>query len=87
MPRGPRPGLRCLHIRGAPRLLPLRHDRPVPAYAALRENEPVMFDAEIGYYVVSRYEDIKATFDNWQVFSSENAQARCEPVVPLRRRS
>ncbi|MBB5640577.1 cytochrome P450 [Cryobacterium roopkundense] len=48
---------------------------PFPAYAALRENEPVMFDAEIGYYVVSRYEDIKATFDNWQVFSSENAQA------------
>ncbi|MDJ0339876.1 cytochrome P450 [Cryobacterium sp. PH31-O1] len=48
---------------------------PFPSYAALRENEPVMFDEEIGYFVVSRYDDVKATFDNWQVFSSENAQA------------
>ena len=48
---------------------------PFPSYAALRENEPVMFDEEIGYFVVSRYADVKAVFDNWQVFSSENAQA------------
>lgn len=53
---------------------------PFPAYAALRENEPVMFDERIGYYVVSRYEDVKAVFDDWESFSSENAQA---PVRPL----
>lgn len=48
---------------------------PFPAYAELRRDEPVMFDERIGYYVVSRYDDVKATFDDWQSFSSENAQA------------
>lgn len=53
---------------------------PFPAYAELRANEPVMFDERIGYYVVSRYDDIKAVFDDWESFSSENAQA---PVRPM----
>jgi cytochrome P450 len=48
---------------------------PFPAYERLRENEPVMFDERIGYYVVSQYADVKAVFDDWQTFSSENAQA------------
>jgi cytochrome P450 len=48
---------------------------PFPAYERLRENEPVMFDERIGYWVVSRYADVKAVFDDWQTFSSENAQA------------
>jgi cytochrome P450 len=54
---------------------PFDMSNPFPAYEQLRENEPVMFDERIGYYVVSRYDDIKAVFDNWQTFSSENAQA------------
>ncbi|CAN5250488.1 cytochrome P450 [soil metagenome] len=48
---------------------------PFPAYAELREEAPVMFDERIGYFIVSRYTDIKAVFDDWQTFSSENAQA------------
>ncbi|GGC78169.1 cytochrome P450 [Tersicoccus solisilvae] len=48
---------------------------PFPSYARLREEEPVMFDERVGYWVVSRYDDIKAVFDDWQTFSSENAQA------------
>ena len=28
-----------------------------------------------GLYVVSRYDDIKAVFEDWETFSSENAQA------------
>ncbi len=48
---------------------------PFPAYAELRRDEPVMFDERIGYYVVSRYDDVKATFGDWESFSSENAQA------------
>jgi cytochrome P450 len=55
-------------------------DDPFPAYAALREDEPVMFDERTGYWVVSRYEDVKAVFEDWETFSSENAQA---PVRPL----
>ena len=48
---------------------------PFPSYAELRAEEPVMFDERIGYYVVTRYDDIKSVFENWETFSSENAQA------------
>ena len=48
---------------------------PFPSYAELREHEPVFFDERIGYWVVSRYDDIKSAFSDWETFSSENAQA------------
>jgi cytochrome P450 len=54
---------------------PFAQDDPFPAYAALRAEEPVMFDERIGYWVVSRFDDVKAVFDDWHTFSSENAQA------------
>lgn len=54
---------------------PFRMKDPFPSYAELRREEPVMFDERIGYWVVTRYDDIKAVFDNWETFSSENAQA------------
>lgn len=53
---------------------PFDQKNPFPAYAALRADAPVMFDERIGYWVVSRYDDIKAVFDDWETFSSENAQ-------------
>ena len=53
---------------------------PFPAYAELRREEPVMYDDRIGYFVVSRYDDVKAVFEDWETFSSENAQA---PVRPM----
>ena len=59
---------------------PFKLTDPFGAYEELREEAPVMFDDRIGYYVVSRYADIKATFDNWESFSSANAQA---PVKAL----
>lgn len=59
---------------------PFAMDDPFPAYAALRADEPVMFDERTGYWVVTRYEDVKAVFEDWEMFSSENAQA---PVRPL----
>jgi cytochrome P450 len=59
---------------------PFQMKNPFPAYAQLRAEEPVMFDERIGYYVVSRYDDVKAVFEDWETFSSENAQA------PVRKR-
>lgn len=59
---------------------PFDMNNPFPAYEELRREEPVMFDDRIGYFVVTRYEDVKSTFENWETFSSENAQA---PVRPL----
>lgn len=54
---------------------PFQLKDPFPAYAELRAEQPVMYDERINLYVVSRYEDIKAVFENWETFSSENAQA------------
>lgn len=59
---------------------PFQQADPFPSYSELRREEPVMFDERIGYWVVTRYDDIKAVFDDWETFSSENAQA------PVRRR-
>ncbi len=54
---------------------PFELDDPFPAYAALRAEAPVTFDERIGYWVVTRYDDVKAVFEDWSTFSSENAQA------------
>lgn len=54
---------------------PFDQNDPFPAYARLRAEAPVYFDERIGYWVVTRYDDIKTVFEDWQTFSSENAQA------------
>ncbi|WP_020389625.1 cytochrome P450 [Kribbella catacumbae] len=54
---------------------PFSQADPFPSYAELRAEEPVMYDERIGYWVVTRYDDVKAVFDDWETFSSENAQA------------
>lgn len=59
---------------------PFQQKDPFPAYERLREEQPVMFDERIGCYVVTRYDDVKQVFDDWETFSSENAQK------PVRRR-
>lgn len=51
-----------------------QHD-PFAAYAELREEHPVMYDERIDYWVVTRWADVRAVFENWETFSSENAQA------------
>jgi len=60
---------------------PFSQADPFPAYAVLRREEPVMYDERIDCWVITRYDDIKAVFDDWETFSSENAQA------PVRGRS
>jgi cytochrome P450 len=53
---------------------------PHPTWARFRDDAPIFYHKETGYWIVSRYDDIKAIFDDWEAFSSENAQA---PVTPL----
>ncbi len=65
---------------------PFAMDDPFPSYAALRAEEPVMYDERVGYWVVSRYEDVKAVFEDWETFSSENAQAPVRERGPEARR-
>lgn len=53
---------------------------PFPVYKKAREEEPIFYSEELGYWVVTRYADIKEIFGNWQVFTSENAQTPPKPV-------
>ncbi|WP_296630487.1 cytochrome P450 [Rhodoluna sp.] len=59
---------------------PFDMNNPFPSYEELRKEQPVMFDDRVGYYVVTRYDDVKSVFENWQTFSSENAQAPVRPI-------
>ncbi|MER7498906.1 cytochrome P450 [Nonomuraea pusilla] len=59
---------------------PFDMSAPFASYARLRAEAPVHYDERVGHWVVARYADVKAVFDDWETFSSENAQ---RPVRPL----
>ena len=59
---------------------------PFPFYEWARHQAPVFFSHELNYFVVARYSDIKAVFDDWKTFSSENAQAPLRPICEEGRR-
>jgi cytochrome P450 len=59
---------------------------PFGFYAWARANASVFFSDELQYFVVSRHADIKAVFDDWKTFSSENAQAPLRPMCAEGRR-
>jgi len=68
--------------RGAPAgdYDPFDLNAPHAHWQFFRENAPVFYHAETNYWIVTRYDDIKAIFDDWQTFSSENAQAPMRPM-------
>jgi len=53
---------------------PFDLNTPHARWKVLREDEPIFFHEDTGYWVVTRYDNIKAIFDDWKTFSSENAQ-------------
>src|SRR5258708_6980890 len=53
---------------------------PSPSYERRRAEAPVFYEETIGYWIVSRHADIKAVFEDWRNFSSENAQAPMRPL-------
>jgi cytochrome P450 len=55
---------------------------PFDFYARVRAEEPVFFSEELGFWVVSRYEDVHAIFKDPATFSSENTQAPYKPRPP-----
>lgn len=59
---------------------PFSLDAPHATWQALREEAPVFQHPQTGYFVVTRHADIKAVFDDWRTFSSENAQAPMRPM-------
>ena len=55
---------------------------PFPFYEYARAEAPVFYSEKLGYWVVARHAEIKAVFENWQTYSSENAQAPLRPMGP-----
>jgi cytochrome P450 len=53
---------------------------PFPFYRRARKEAPIFYSQKLGSFVFARYDDIKAVFDDWKTFSSENAQS---PFWPL----
>lgn len=54
--------------------------RPYPFWLRARTEEPVFYSPEIDYWVVTRYEDVKAIFADPKTFSASNVQ---NPIAPL----
>ena len=65
---------------------PFDLNTPQARWAEFRAQEPIFFHEPTGYWVVSRYDDIKAIFDDWKTFSSENAQKPMRPMCEEGRR-
>ena len=53
---------------------------PHAKWKQMREDQPVFHDPESGYWIVTQHADIKAVFDDWNIFSSDNAQAPMRPM-------
>lgn len=70
-------GLRAQAVSDA--FSPFDLSDPFPFYRLAREEAPIFFSEELGYWVVTRYDDIKAVFNDWATFSSENAQSPYKP--------
>ena len=62
-----------LSLRGdESRLDPLVRNNPFAFYAALRQQQPVYYDAKLDVYLVTRYEDIEAVLRDPVTFSLEH---------------
>jgi cytochrome P450 len=48
------------------------HEDPYPLYARLRAEAPVYRNRELGFWALSRHEDVLLGFKDWQTFSSRN---------------
>lgn len=55
---------------------------PYAFWQRARVAEPVFFSAELGYWVVTRYEDIKSIFSDPRRYSASNAQTPIAPLAP-----
>ena len=55
---------------------------PYPFYAYAREQAPVFYSDELGYWVVARHADVRAVLEDWRTYSSENTQAPLNPLGP-----
>ncbi len=69
----------CPHGRMSARFDPFDISDPFALYAEARAEEPIFFSEALGYWVVTRYDDIKAIFRDHETFSSEVTQTPYKP--------
>jgi cytochrome P450 len=72
----------CPHAALARDFTPFDLTDPFGFYARARAETPIFHSPEIDYWVVTRYEDIRAIFRDPATFSSENTQAPFHPRPP-----
>ncbi|PHP67921.1 cytochrome P450 [Zhengella mangrovi] len=65
---------------------PFDLNAPHAVWELFRKQQPIFYHEKSGYWVVSRYNDIKAIFDDWKTFSSENAQKPMRPMCEAGRK-
>ena len=46
------------------------HENPYPTYARLREEAPCYHNEEMGFWVLSRFDDVLEGYRNWEDFTS-----------------
>ena len=73
-------------VRGPDAYDPFDLNKPHAQWKEFREEQPIFYHDSSGYWVVTRYDDVKAIFDDWQTFSSENAQKPMRPMCDAGRK-
>lgn len=51
------------------------HENPFPLYARLRDEQPVYFNEEMGFYALTRFADVFEAFRDWGTYSSARGVA------------
>lgn len=59
---------------------PLDLTNPFPILEEARDEEAVFYSADINYWVITRYEDIKAVFRDYETYTAENT---ITPIAPF----
>ncbi len=70
------------HSKLGAKFKPFDLQDPFPFYKKAREEEPVFYNEELGYWVVTKHEAIKNVFKNWKTYTSENAQSPLQKLDP-----
>lgn len=77
------PASRCPMSRTAKEFAPLSAaflDNPFPQLKTLRAEEPVFYNEELGYWIVTRFQDARDCLQNLQDFSADIV---LDPISPL----
>lgn len=61
---------------------PSYQENPAETLRWAREDEPVFYSPELGYWVITRYEDIKSVFRDNILFSPSIALEKITPAPP-----